>query len=45
MLMLLDHNMILKLVKTYKDTKRMYFLTEYVKGMDLFDVLRMLGLL
>ena len=43
--MLLDHTMILKLVKTYKDSKRIYFLTEYVKGMDLFDVLRAMGLL
>ena len=37
--------MILKLVRTYKDSKRVYFLTEYIKGMDLFDVIRMLGLL
>jgi cGMP-dependent protein kinase len=36
--------MILKLVKTYKDERRVYFLTEYVKGMDLFDVLRGMGL-
>lgn len=36
----LDHVMILKLVKTYKDEKRLYFLTEFVRGMDLFDVLR-----
>jgi cGMP-dependent protein kinase len=37
--------MVLKLVKTFRDDKRIYFLTEFVKGMDLFDVLRDLGLL
>lgn len=36
----LDHSMIIKLVKTYKDTKRVYFLLEYARGLDLFDVLR-----
>jgi cGMP-dependent protein kinase len=43
-LMQLDHIFILRLVKTFKDTKRIYFLTEFVKGMDLFDVLRELNL-
>ncbi|CAG9324622.1 PKG_24 [Blepharisma stoltei] len=36
----LDHTMIAKLIKTYKDPKRVYFLMEYVMGNDLFDVLR-----
>ena len=35
----------MKLVKTFKDEERIYYLTEYVPGMDLFDVLRELGLL
>lgn len=35
----------MKLVKSAKDEKRIYFLTEYVHGMDLFDVLRAMGLL
>ena len=39
----LDHVMILKLVKTFKDSERVYFLTEFVMGLDLFDVLRKLG--
>lgn len=39
-LMQLDHTMILKLVKTYKDATHVYFLTEFVKGLDFFDVLR-----
>ena len=36
----LDHVFIMKLVKTFKDEKRIYFLAEYVRGMDLFDVIR-----
>lgn len=43
-LLQLDHIFILKLVKTFKDPNRVYFLTEFVKGMDLFDVLRELNL-
>jgi cGMP-dependent protein kinase 1 len=43
-LMQLDHMLILKLIKTFKDTKRLYFLLEYVRGQDLFDVIRELGL-
>lgn len=34
-----DHPFIMKLVKTFKDNKRIYFLTEYIPGMDLFDVI------
>ena len=43
-LLQLDHIFILKLVKTFKDAKRVYFLTEFVRGMDLFDVLREMNL-
>jgi cGMP-dependent protein kinase len=39
-LLQLDHVFIMKLVKTFKDAKRIYFLTEYVRGMDLFEVIR-----
>lgn len=39
-LLQLDHPFIVKLVRTFKDSKRLYFLMEFVKGMDLFDVLR-----
>jgi cGMP-dependent protein kinase len=35
----------MKLVRTYKDEQRVYFLTEYVNGADLFDVIRDIGLL
>ncbi|CAG9314860.1 PKG_12 [Blepharisma stoltei] len=38
-----DHPLIMKLVKTFKDHERIYFLQEYVQGKDLFDVLRELG--
>ena len=38
-LLQLDHTMILKLIRTFKDSNRVYFLLEYVKGLDLFDVL------
>jgi cGMP-dependent protein kinase len=41
----LDHIFIMKLVRTFKDQFRLYFLLEYIRGMDLFDVLREIGLL
>lgn len=44
-LYLLDHPMIVKLVKTFKDQNRVYLLMEYVKGQDLFDVLRCINIL
>lgn len=44
-LMQLDHSFIVKLVKTFKDDDRVYFLLEFVYGMDLFDVIRKMGLL
>lgn len=42
-LLQLDHLLIMKLVKTFKDAQRVYFLMEFVQGMDLFDGLRALG--
>ena len=44
-LLQVDHPLIIKLVKTFKDPYRLYFLIEYVQGIDLFDTLRELGLL
>ncbi|OMJ76111.1 hypothetical protein SteCoe_24587 [Stentor coeruleus] len=44
-LLQVDHPLIIKLVKTFKDDRRVYFLMEFVQGMDLFDALRELGLL
>ena len=43
-LLQLDNVLIMKLVRTFKDSKRLYFLLEYIRGMDLFDVLRKLDL-
>ena len=39
----LDHPFILKLVKNYEDTNNIYLLTEYVRGLDLFDLMRILN--
>ena len=44
-LLQLDHPMIVKLVKTFKEPTRVCFLMEYVKGLDLFDVLRSMNVL
>ncbi len=44
-LLKIDHPFIVKLVKTLKDQKNIYFLMEYVKGKELFDVIREIGLL
>ena len=37
--------MIMRLVKTIADADRVYFLTEYIRGAEFFEVLRTLGLL
>lgn len=44
-LLKIDHPFIVKLVKTLKDAKNIYFLLEYIKGKELFDVIRDIGLL
>lgn len=41
----LDHPFITKLVKSYKDDYRVYFLQEFINGIDLFDCLHKMGLL
>ena len=38
----LDHPFILRMARTFKDNKRIYFLTEMVKGIDLFNELSLL---
>jgi serine/threonine protein kinase len=40
LLLKLDHPMILRLTKTFKDQDRLYLLTEYIHGIDLFDAIR-----
>lgn len=44
-LLKIDHPFIVKLVKTLKDSKFIYFLMEHIKGKELFDVIREIGLL
>ena len=44
-LLQIDHPLIIKLVKTFKDRERVYFLLEHVQGPDLFDALRDLNIL
>jgi cGMP-dependent protein kinase len=43
-LLKIDNVMIMKLVKTWKDEQRVYFITEFIPGIDLFDALRDIGL-
>lgn len=44
LLLQIDHTFILKLVKSFDEEEYVYFLTEYVRGADMFDVIRQLGL-
>jgi cGMP-dependent protein kinase len=41
----IDHIMVLKMIKTYKDEDHVYFLTEYIRGVDLFETIRNIGVL
>ena len=45
LLLMLDHNGILHLVKTFKDDNRLYYLCEYRNGMDLWEVTRKLDII
>lgn len=36
---------IMQFVRTFKDDISIYFLVEYIRGMELFDVIRVIGLL
>ena len=44
-LLQIDHPFIVKLVKTLKDDKFIYFLMDYIRGKELFDVIRDIGVL
>ena len=39
----MDHPFILKFYRSYKDNENIYFLTEYIPGMELFDAIRVIG--
>ena len=41
----IDHILISKLIKTFKDEKRIYFLLEYIHGISLNEEIRKFGLL
>ena len=42
MLQIVDHPLIVRMIKTFKDSKRIYFLTEMVRGMDVSNELTLL---
>ena len=44
-LLKIDHPFIVKLVKTLKDKDYVFFLMDFIKGKELFDVLRDIGML
>ena len=44
-LLKVDHPFIVKLVKTLKESQRLYFVLEYVRGNGLFETLKILDLL
>jgi cGMP-dependent protein kinase len=35
----------MEFIRSYKDENYIYFLTEFIKGMELFDAIRVIGLL
>lgn len=41
----IDFPFIMRLLRTYKDNKHLYLLTEFVKGIELFDAIRDIGVL
>lgn len=45
LLLSLDHHMIVRLYKTFTDSKRVYFLMEYIHSQSFFSVIREIGLL
>lgn len=44
-LLKIDHPFVIRLVKTLNDSSGVYFLVEYVKGIDLFEVMKDLGIM
>ena len=44
-LMSIDHPFIVKCVKILKDSKRIFFLMEFIKGKELFEIMAELGIL
>lgn len=42
---LVDFPLIVKYYRSFKDATRVYFLLEYIEGIELFDIIRDIGLL
>lgn len=42
---MIHYPFIMSFIRTFKDDISVYFLVEYIKGMELFDVIRDIGLL
>jgi cGMP-dependent protein kinase len=39
----MDHPFVLQFYRSFKDKENIYFLTEYIQGMELFDAIRIIG--
>lgn len=39
----MDHPFIMTFFRSFKDSYNIYFLTEYIAGVELFDAIRILG--
>lgn len=44
MLAKLDHPFIMRFYRSFKDEENVYFLTEYIPGIELFDAIRVIGI-
>lgn len=42
---IVDYPFIMKYLRSYKDEHMIYFLIEFVRGMELFDAIREIGIL
>lgn len=42
---MLDHPFIMRFYRSYKDDENIYFLTEFINGIELFDAIRIIGIL
>lgn len=42
---MVDHPFIMRFYRSFKDAENVYLLTEYIPGEELFDAIRVIGLL
>lgn len=45
MLGMMDYPFIMRFYRSFKDQENLYFLTEHIPGIELFDAIRIIGLL